>query len=42
VEANEYSKNKNKSSNNKLEKSKGFLVIENSDEKSILEINNIQ
>ncbi|CAG8731777.1 22424_t:CDS:1, partial [Racocetra persica] len=39
IETNEYNENKYKSSDNKLEKSKGFLVIGNSDEKPILEIN---
>ncbi|CAG8810333.1 7038_t:CDS:1, partial [Racocetra fulgida] len=36
----EISKDEYESSDNKQEESKGFLVIKNSDEKPILEINN--
>ncbi|CAG8511490.1 10081_t:CDS:1, partial [Racocetra persica] len=39
IETNEYSEDKYESSDNKLKESKEFLVIENSDEKPILEIN---
>ncbi|CAG8616514.1 4312_t:CDS:2, partial [Racocetra persica] len=42
VKINEYSKDEYESSDDKLEESKGFLVIENSDEKPILEINDTQ
>ncbi|CAG8538898.1 121_t:CDS:2 [Racocetra fulgida] len=38
----EISEDKYKSSNDKQEESKGFLVIENFDKKPILEINNTQ
>ncbi|CAG8794750.1 13366_t:CDS:2, partial [Racocetra persica] len=42
VETNEYSENEYESSDAKLEESKEFLVIENSNKKPILEINNTQ
>ncbi|CAG8776665.1 24717_t:CDS:2, partial [Racocetra persica] len=42
VKTNEYSEDEYESSDDKLEESKRFLVIENSDEKPILEINNTQ
>ncbi|CAG8834684.1 28856_t:CDS:1, partial [Racocetra persica] len=39
VETNEYSEDEYESSDDELEKSKGFLVIGNSDKQPILEIN---
>ncbi|CAG8752147.1 29792_t:CDS:2, partial [Racocetra persica] len=42
IETNEYSEDEYELSDDELEKSKGFLVIGNSDKKPILEINNTQ